>query len=105
MKTTRSAAMLEALKRSLDSANAQEPETRTKGQAPSESPKLCRRLSISLFPSDMERIEELREALASSGIRVSVSDAVKLALRTCSTDAARLASEIESIRLEDGRRS
>ena len=105
MKTTRSAAMLEALKRSIDTAKAQDPQTRPERRAPSASPHLCRRLSVSLFAADLERIEELREALASSGIRVSVSDAVKLALRTCSIDPARLASEVETIRLEDGRRS
>ena len=60
------------------------------------------KLSISLFASDMARLEEIRSYMAARGHHISVSQAVKLALRTAPLSKDLIAA-LADIRKEDGR--
>jgi len=62
----------------------------------------CSKLSVSLFPTDMERLKAIRVYMAGQGEIISTSQAVKLALRAAPVDAG-LVGLLEDIRNEDGR--
>jgi hypothetical protein len=77
------------LARSLDAANRRETRTATApGRATRKTPatpaagRQGAKLSVSLFASDLARLEAIRAYMAERGARVSTSQAVKLALRT-----------------------
>lgn len=63
----------------------------------------CTKLSVSLFPGDVERLEAIRAYMQTRGVRISTSQAVKLALR-CAPLTDALAQALDSIRAEDGRK-
>ena len=62
----------------------------------------CTKLSVSLFAGDMARLDAIRDYMAARGVRLSTSQAVKLALRTAPLSEA-LAEALDAIRAEDGR--
>ena len=64
----------------------------------------CVKLSVSLFPGDVARLDAIRDLMARHGVRLSTSQAVKLALRTAPLDVAALRQALDAIRLEDGRK-
>lgn len=92
------------LARSLDRANKQpRPRGKQKALAPLPPEKKCSKLSVSLFSGDLSRLEEVRSYMAERGHRISTSQAVKLALRTCTIGPA-LEEALQAVRAEDGRR-
>jgi hypothetical protein len=60
------------------------------------------KISVSLFPADLARVDAICRFMADRGHRMSTSHAIKLALRTAPLSDA-LASALEAIRKEDGR--
>lgn len=93
------------LAQSLDKANKREIktciETRTIASPPAADRK-CTKLSISLFKTDMARLNGICSYMATRGHRLSTSQAVKLALRTA-TLSDDLVGALAAIRTEDGR--
>jgi hypothetical protein len=63
----------------------------------------CTKLSVSLFPGDMARLDAICSYMAARGVRLSTSQAVKVALRTAPLSDA-LSQALDSIRAEDGRK-
>ncbi len=92
------------LARSLDQMNKRESKTHTAEPAalPVGDDRKCKKLSISLFKTDMAKLDGIRSFMETSGQRISISQAVKLALRTAplSND---LTEALAAIRAEDGR--
>jgi len=64
----------------------------------------CTKLSVSLFSGDLARLEAIRDLMALDGVRLSTSQAVKLALRTAPLDVAAMREALEAVRSEDGRK-
>jgi len=101
---TKKNTLQDRLARSLDQMNKRE------AKAPAASPaalppvteRKCKKLSISLFQTDIARLDGIRSFMEANGQRISTSQAVKLALRTAplSND---LAEAMAAIRAEDGR--
>jgi len=63
----------------------------------------CTKLSVSLFAGDLARLDAIRDYMAARGVRLSTSQAVKVALRTAPLSEA-LAEALDAIRAEDGRK-
>jgi len=92
------------LAQSLDKANKRETKTK-KPQAPASAAadRKCTKLSISLFDTDVTRLNAICAYMAEHGHRLSTSQAVKLALRTAPlTDD--LVVALEAVKAEDGRK-
>jgi hypothetical protein len=64
----------------------------------------CAKLSISIFPADLDRLEAIRSYMAARGHRISISQTVKLALRTARLSEDMTAA-LDAIKAEDGRAS
>lgn len=62
----------------------------------------CSRVTVSLYPADLERLRAIRSYMADRGELITQSAAVKLAIRTAATGQA-LAAAFEAVRSEDGR--
>ena len=60
------------------------------------------KLSITLYKTDIEKIDAIYSLAASNGKRVSTSDVVKLALRSMTVSPS-LLKTLDAIRAEDGR--
>lgn len=92
------------LARSLDQQNKNESKTHKAAPAalPQASAQNCQRLSISLFQTDMARLDGIRAFIQSSGKRISASQAIKLALRTAPISTELLIA-MDEITKEDGR--
>ena len=60
------------------------------------------KLSITLYKTDIEKIDAIYSLAASNGKRVSTSDVVKLALRSMAV-SPNLLKTLDAIRAEDGR--
>lgn len=60
------------------------------------------KLSITLYKTDIERIDAIYSLAASNGKRVTTSDVVKLALRSMVVSPS-LLKTLDAIRAEDGR--
>jgi hypothetical protein len=77
------------------------------GKAPAAAAPLqgggCTKLSVSLFAGDLARLDAIRDYMAARGVRLSTSQAVKVALRTAPLSEA-LAEALDAIRAEDGRK-
>jgi len=102
--TNKKHTLQDRLARSLDQMNKREAKTHTTATAdlPPVAERKCKKLSISLFQTDLARLDGIRSFMEANGQRISTSQAVKLALRTAplSTD---LAEAMAAIRAEDGR--
>jgi len=102
--TNKKNTLQDRLARSLDQMNKREAKTQTIATAdlPPVAERKCKKLSISLFQTDLARLDGIRSFMEANGQRISTSQAVKLALRTAplSTD---LAEAMAAIRAEDGR--
>jgi len=93
------------LARSLDKANtkaAKAPAKAAKAPAP-KAGRHCKKLSVSLFDTDMKRLDAIRAYMAQRGEMLSTSQAVKLALR-CTPLSDDLVKALDAVRLEDGRK-
>lgn len=92
------------LARSLDQMNKRESKTPAAASAalPVGGDRKCKKLSISLFKTDIAKLDGIRSFMEATGQRISISQAVKLALRTAplSND---LVEALAAIRAEDGR--
>ena len=92
------------LARSLDRMNKNEAKTRKTVPAalPLTDARKCKKLSISLFKTDLAKLDGIRSFMESNGKRISTSQAIKLALRTAphSND---LVEAMAAIQAEDGR--
>ena len=92
------------LARSLDQMNKRE--SKTHGAAavvlPVGEDRKCKKLSISLFKTDMAKLDGIRSFMEANGQRISISQAVKLALRTAPL-SNELVEALAAIRAEDGR--
>ena len=53
---------------------------------------------------DVARLDAIRDLMAQNGVRLSTSQAVKVALRTAPLDAAAMRQALDAIRSEDGRK-
>lgn len=101
---TKKNTLQDRLARSLDQMNKRE--AKAPAASPSSLPPVverkCKKLSISLFQTDIARLDGIRSFMEANGQRISTSQAVKLALRTAplSND---LAEAMAAIRAEDGR--
>lgn len=94
------------LARSLDKANTKEAKAKPKAKkAPATIPteRRCKKLSISLFDTDLQRLDAIRSYMAQRGEMISTSQAVKLALR-CAPLSDALAKALDAVRSEDGRK-
>lgn len=60
------------------------------------------KLSVTLYKTDIEKIDAIYSLAASNGKRVTTSDVVKLALRSMSV-SPNLLKTLDAIRAEDGR--
>jgi len=103
-----SSTLQDRLARSLDQANRRERKQPLKAAIPAKLPlpaeRRCTKLSISLFAGDVARLDAIRDAMAQDGVRLSTSQAVKVALRTATFDAAAMRQALDAIRSEDGRK-
>jgi hypothetical protein len=81
-------------------------ESKTRKAAPVALPQAdarkCQKLSISLFQTDMTKLDGIRSFMESNGKRISTSQAVKLALRTAPL-STELLEALAAIQAEDGR--
>lgn len=99
-----SSTLQDRLARSLDQANRREARTKPPAPAPLPAERRCTKLSVSLFSGDVARLDAIRDLMAQNGVRLSTSQAVKLALRTASLDLAAMRQALDAIRSEDGRK-
>lgn len=93
------------LARSLDKANTKAAKAPKAATAPAAIPeeRRCKKVSISLFDTDVKRLEAIRSYMAQRGEILSTSQAVKLALR-CAPLSDALAEALDAVRQEDGRK-
>jgi trans-2-enoyl-CoA reductase len=69
---------------------------------PKAPPQMSQKLSITLYKTDIKKIDAIYSLAASNGKRVSTSDVVKLALRSMAV-SPNLLKTLDAIRAEDGR--
>jgi len=102
--TNKKHTLQDRLARSLDQMNKREAKTQTTATAdlPPVAERKCKKLSISLFQTDLARLDGIRSFMEANGQRISTSQAVKLALRTAPLSTV-LAEAMAAIRAEDGR--
>jgi len=89
------------LAKSLDQANKRE----KKGPAAvivDERGKKCKKIAISLFHTDLDRLDGIRLFMQNHGQHINASLAIKLALRTAPLSEALLAAAAD-VQAEDGR--
>jgi trans-2-enoyl-CoA reductase len=95
--------MTARLLQDLKNTNMNESSRKT---APAAFPKApaqkSQKLSITLYKTDIEKIDAIYSLAASNGKRVSTSDVVKLALRSMAV-SPNLLKTLDAIRAEDGR--
>lgn len=100
---TKSASALQSkLAKSLDKANTSQSKRKPPAPPKQTGERHCKKLSISLFDGDLERLDAIRDYMQTKGERISTSQAVKLALRTAPLTSA-LDKALEAIKAEDGR--
>jgi hypothetical protein len=104
---TKRHSLQDRLARSLDQANQREKKA-TRKHAPAPAAPLpaerhCSKLSVSLFATDLERLEAIRSYMATRGHILSTSQTVKLAIRTAPL-SAELDAALDQTRNEDGRK-
>jgi hypothetical protein len=100
---TKTATLQDRLARSLDQANRREA-NKPAAKLPLPAERRCTKLSISLFSGDLARLDAIRDTMAATGVRLSTSQAVKLALRTAALDPQAMRKALDAIRAEDGRK-
>jgi glutamate-1-semialdehyde aminotransferase len=100
---TKAKTLQDKLAQSLDHANTREAKVHRQAPAPLPADRRCTKLSISLFQTDLERLQAIRSYMAQRGAMISTSQAVKLALRTAALSDD-LQQALDAIRVEDGRK-
>lgn len=101
---TKKNTLQDRLARSLDQMNKREAKAPTASPAalPPVAERKCRKISISLFQTDIAKLDGIRSFMEANGQRISTSQAVKLALRTAPLSKD-LAEAMAAVRAEDGR--
>lgn len=101
---TKQKTLQDRLARSLEKANAREAAARPRARLspPPAAGRKCTKLGISLFQTDLARLNEICSFMSARGHRISTSQAVKLALRTVPLSDD-LTSALAAVRTEDGR--
>jgi len=99
---TKGTAIQEQLARSLDKANTKE-QKKQRSAPVIQADRKCKKLSISLFQTDLDRLQAIQAYMATRGEMLSTSHAIKLALRTAPLSEA-LAEALDQARSEDGRK-
>ena len=101
----KSSTLQQKLARSLDQANAKDKRpARPRSLVPAPTEKRCKKISISLFDTDLQRLKAIRAYItAETGEAISTSQVIKLALRTAPLSPA-LAQALEQAAGEDGRK-
>ncbi|MBU2572607.1 MAG: hypothetical protein KKH28_00810 [Elusimicrobia bacterium] len=101
---TKHKTLQDRLARSLDQMNKNEAKTPKSAQAalPQLNNRKCKKLCISLFQTDLAKLDDIRTFMKTTGQWITPSQAIKLALRTAphSTD---LVEAMAAIQAEDGR--
>lgn len=69
---------------------------------PKAAPQKSQKLSVTLYKTDIEKIDAIYSMAAANGKRVTTSDVIKLALRSMSITPD-LLKTLDAIRAEDGR--
>jgi hypothetical protein len=95
------------LARSLDLANARDAKAHRQAPAPAPVPaeRRCKKISVSLFESDLKRLHDVSEVMIQNDFYPSPSLIIKLALRTAPlTDMALMRETFHRIQAEDGRK-
>ena len=65
----------------------------------------AQRLSITLYPTDLERLDEIKHVMLAERVRnLSDSETLRLAVRTSATDGTLLRKVYDAMILEDRRR-
>lgn len=102
--TNKKNTLQDKLARSLDQMNKREAKAPAANTAtlPPVTERKCKKLSISLFQTDMAKLEGIRSFMEANGQRISISQAIKLALRTAPL-AQDLVTAMAAILAEDGR--
>lgn len=89
---------------SLDQANTREAHRHTPAPAAAlPADRKCTKLSISLFDTDLKRLDAIRAYMMQRGVSLSTSQTIKLALRTAPLSDA-LIEALDQTRREDGRK-
>jgi len=94
------------LARSLDQVNAKESKSLPPRQPSPLSPpeKRCKKISISLFETDLQRVKQIRAYIMTQRDEaISTSQVIKLALRTAPLSSA-LCDALDKVAQEDGRK-
>lgn len=92
----------ERLALSLDKANLREDKGH-KAPVAIQATAKCTKISVSLFASDLTRLDAIVAYMAARGHRISTSQAIKLALRTAPLTQDLLAA-LDQVKAEDGRK-
>lgn len=102
--TNKKNTLQDKLARSLDQMNKREAKAPTASIAalPPVAERKCKKLSISLFQTDIAKLEGIRSFMETNGQRITTSQAVKLALRTAPLSHD-LVDSMSAIKAEDGR--
>jgi len=101
---TKHKTLQDRLARSLDQMNKNEAKTHNTAAVvlPAAKDRKCKKLSISLFKTDLAKLAGICSFMEANGQRISTSQAVKLALRTAPL-SNELTETMAAIRAEDGR--
>jgi hypothetical protein len=95
------------LAKSLDKANTRHAKSAKTPPpapaAPQAADRKCKKLSVSLFDTDLTHLQAIRAYMAQRGEMISTSQAVKLALRTAPL-SDELLDALQACRQEDGRK-
>lgn len=104
---TRREELADRLARSIDKANTLEAKKRPGRQrplAPAPAEKRCKKISISLFDTDTQRVQAIRAyILEARKESISTSQVIKLALRTAPLSDD-LCAALDAAAAEDGRK-
>jgi hypothetical protein len=101
---TKQNTLQDRLARSLDKMNKREEKTTRPAAAVQQGGdnQKCKKISISLFQTDLAKLDGIRSFMETNGQRISASQAIKLALRTA-PHSNELVKALAAIQAEDGR--
>jgi hypothetical protein len=92
------------LARSLDQMNKNEAKTHKSVPValPQPNDRKCKKLCISLFQTDLAKLDDIRSFMKANGKWITTSQAIKLALRTA-PHSKDLVEAMAAVQAEDGR--
>lgn len=101
---TKHKTLQDRLARSLDQMNKNEAKTPKSARAvlPPPNNRKCKKLCISLFQTDLAKLDDIRTFMKANGKWITTSQAIKLALRTA-PHSKDLVEAMAAIQAEDGR--